>query len=60
MQVTGRGMLPKHRAHWGKLVLVWMGIATAAAACALVALILIMGDPSHRGASRSASHVTTN
>ena len=31
MQVTGRDVLPEHRAHWGKLVLVWIGIATAAA-----------------------------
>jgi hypothetical protein len=60
MQVTAPERLPKDGASWAKLVLVWIGMATVAVACGLVAFILIVADPSHRGATRSASHVITN
>ena len=60
MQVIARERLPADGAQWGKLVLIWIGLATAAVACVLVAFILIMSDPSHRGATRSAPHVTTD
>ena len=60
MQVIARERLPADGAQWGKLVLIWIGLATAAVGCVLVAFILTITNPSHRGATQSAPQVTTD
>ncbi|SDR45792.1 hypothetical protein SAMN05444161_4100 [Rhizobiales bacterium GAS191] len=45
---------------WKKWMLISAGIMTLVAIGGFVAIVLIMGSPSHRGATRSAPHSTTD